>query len=149
MSYGDLLRLQREHLTTLLDLLRHEQALLVQGGAELEALEAVARDKQQQLAALDALERQRQGHQQALGDDTPTSAAEKVAVKEGVLGLWQDVLDKTRRAAHLNRLNGSLVQQRLCHNKRVLDTLLDLASSRLYDADGYARGAAGRVQSRA
>lgn len=150
MSLSALFEDQCRQAETLLALLKREQdALLCREvpGAELENL-AAAKAECYQL--LEAAERERlalQGDQPSLqgGLKSGLQAAEAA----GCLDLWQRLQGLLHQASHLNTLNGSLIQQRLDHNRKVLDVLGRLRGHALYGANGQHGRSGGGFQSRA
>ena len=149
MSPEELFEREETHLGTLVDLLRQEFDTLLQHPVDGAALEQLASAKQQQLGALEHLESLRRDSQASLGyPDTP-AGAEQAARDQHCLAPWQRVLDGTRRAEHLNRLNGTLIQQRLDHNRRVLGALRELAGNPLYGIDGQSRRHGGSLSYKA
>lgn len=102
-------------------------------GAELAAL---ASAKQSTLTAIATLEDERRQSLAREGvEDEPSGMAE-AARAAGCLPQWQALLDLARSAHHLNLLNGSLINQRMAHNRQVLAALQQLVGNPLYGVDG-------------
>ncbi|HEY8385777.1 MAG TPA: flagellar export chaperone FlgN [Porticoccaceae bacterium] len=139
MSLAELFARQEAHLGTLVDLLHQEFDTLLQHPLDGEALSELASAKQQQLRAIEQLETQRRDEQARRGHGDSAAGAERTAREDHCLDHWLRVLDCTRRAQHLNRLNGALIQQQLEHNMRMLGTLRELAGNELYSTDGQSR----------
>lgn len=139
MAFGETLSWQAPLLDELLGLLRREQTLLLQGEVDGPALETIAGDKRDCLQRLQSLEDQRLAALKNMGLDSSPGAQYQAATSTDCLRLWEDVQAVTRQTKHLNQLNGILIQKRLQHNQNVLNTLRELASAPVYDADGQAR----------
>lgn len=136
MTLAALLATKQEHLDTLTTVLQQEQELLVQSRPDGALLTQLAAEKAQLFAALERLEGLRREAQQELGFDNTPTAAEQAAAQAECLPLWRTLQATARRAAHLNGLNGILVQQSLEHNQRALNTLQEMGGSFVYDANG-------------
>jgi flagella synthesis protein FlgN len=111
-------------MTALRSLMQEEQACLIQAdGATLATLTPEKSRLTQQLMAL-ATQRQ-----QALG--AAGCAAEEAGMEvwlerhaDGAARrLWQELLELTREAKELNRLNGMLIGKQLSHNQSILNAL--------------------------
>jgi flagella synthesis protein FlgN len=118
--------LREEHriMGLLLDLMQQEQQFLV--AAEVEQLNGVMEQKNSLVAQMTRLSAQRH---QAL------AAAGFPGREEGMAGwvaasgdasateLWHAVLDLTRQAKELNRLNGMLINKHLVHSQGALNAM--------------------------
>lgn len=124
--------LREEHriMGLLLDLMRQEQQFLV--AADVEQLNGVTESKNALVAQMTRLSAQRH---EAL------AAAGFPAREEGMTGwiaasgdasakeLWDAVLDLTRQAKELNRLNGMLINKHLVHSQGALNAMRPTAPS--------------------
>lgn len=142
MSLAEHLRYRKQHLESLRSLLSEERELLTVGQVDGARLNGVASRKQEHLAALEGAEQQWRESGQVPEDDS-----DHAAERAGCLPLWRDTGDLARQVARLNRLNGQLIQLRLEHNQRLLNTLREAAGGELYGPDGQARGKSGRLSS--
>ena len=111
-------------LDSLVELLKQEQQMLV--SADTDALSELTPRKDQAIAQLAALSKQRHQH---LGD---AGFAAREAGMEAWLdsckdaaasAAWQQVLDRTRVAKELNRVNGMLITKHLTHNQSLINAM--------------------------
>lgn len=149
MSLADHLGRQRQRLEQLLELLNQERQALSQGQVDGERLAQLAEDKQAHFAELERFETQRREAQRRLGYGDHAQGAERAAEDADCLALWQALQDKAGRAAHLNRLNGVLIHQRLAHNQRMLGFLRERVGNSLYGPDGQSLRRGTSLSSRA
>lgn len=142
---------QLSKLEELLAVLRKEQDKLVARHDALENLEPLVAVKADLIASLGSLENERKALLLSLGysdgDDQTASAA--AAQTEGCFNQWSAVQDLCRQVAHHNEVNGSLIQLRMNHNSRLLDKLREIASERLYDAQGQPLKRSARIETSA
>lgn len=123
-SPAALLANEQQLLDNLTSLLEQEQALLI--AADAEALAALTPRKQHLVQGLSAAATAR--HQMlgaagfAAGEDgmAPWLAAQQ---DPSLSAAWAALLDQTRQARDLNRLNGSLIQRQMTHNQQALAAL--------------------------
>jgi flagella synthesis protein FlgN len=115
---------EQKLLATLVDLLKQEQGLLVAADADgLAALTPQKSELVQQLA-LQSAERHR-----ALGEggfEAGEAGMEPWLAASGdqeARAAWEQLLELTREAKELNRLNGMLINKHLAHNQQVLGAL--------------------------
>ncbi|GHA05935.1 flagella synthesis protein FlgN [Oceanisphaera arctica] len=149
MSLGHHLAQQQQRLAQLTELLTEEQGALSQVQVDGELLSRLAADKQALLTQLETFENQRRQAQVRLGYGQDMAGAEQAARDAGCLPQWYDLLDSTRRIAHLNSLNGTLISQRLQHNQRMLNFLNEATGQTLYGPDGQSHRRGGKLNSRA
>ncbi|MEX1198447.1 MAG: flagellar protein FlgN [Pseudohongiellaceae bacterium] len=143
----ELLERQHRYLIELEELLQREKAALLESEVDGELLAHLAASKQPLLEAIETQEGKRVAAHTGLGYDSgeATRAAEEHDCGE----IWQEIGRLLRETSHLNQLNGSLIKNRLVHNRRVLRELRQIAGAALYGADGLTRKGTGRVQSSA
>ena len=136
--------LQQEHqlITSLLDILKEEQDLLVNADTDsLAALTPRKSDLIQQLAASAS-----QRHQQLAAAGFPAEEAGMGAYlaaiqDEQATRLWEELLEHTRAAKELNRVNGMLIGRQMAHNQTVI-AAMKLAAS---DTDATTYGPSGQT----
>ncbi len=118
---------EEEHImATLLDVLRQEQQLLV--SAEIESLPAVTTRKTALVTQMTLLSAQRH---RALGkcgfaaEEAGMDAwiAASGAAREESDRLWQALLQHTRAAKELNRVNGMLINKQMAHTQDALQAV--------------------------
>lgn len=118
------LRDEKQLITTLLDLLKQEQQLLV--SADSDGLTTVTPLKSSLVAQMAQLAEQRHGALGAAGY-APREAGMETwldACKDAAAAsLWQDLLALTREAKEMNRVNGMLINKQMAHNQAVLNAM--------------------------
>jgi len=149
MSLQNHLHQQLERMHTMEALLKSEQALLGEGKVDGAALEALAKEKQKLFADLEESELKRRKAQERLGYPLNSEGSEQAALDSNCGGLWQQLITTTEAVAHLNALNGDLIQHRLQHNQQMLNILRDAAGTNLYGPDGQSNKSMPRVSSKA
>jgi flagella synthesis protein FlgN len=120
------LREEEQIMSTLLDLLRQEQHLLVT--AEIESLSAITTRKTALVTQMTLLSAQR--HRSLGKSGFPAEeagmdawiAASGEARKESAT-LWSALLQHTREAKELNRVNGMLINKQMGHTQGALQAL--------------------------
>ena len=124
------LRDELDALSTLVDLMKQEQQCLV--AADTDGLNLVTPQKAQHIAQLGALSAQRHAQLQAAGFAADDGAMEGwlAASKDAQAGAqWQTLLDKTREAKELNRVNGMLINKQMQHTKTLIDAMRTSANA--------------------
>lgn len=150
MGLSDHLKKQHQCLSSLLELLDDERRALATGRVDGQRLNDLAESKQQRFDELERLESQRRQALQRLGYDNSRQGSDRAARDAGCRDSWQDFCDTAERVRRLNQLNGSVIQNRLSHNQRLLNFLHEAADNGVYGADGQARRQGlGRVASQA
>lgn len=118
---------EEEHImSTLLDVLKQEQQLLV--SAEIENLPAVTTRKTALVTQMTLLSAQRHRALGKSGFPAQESGmdawiAASGAAREEAAALWQALLDHTRQAKELNRINGMLINKQMSHTQGALQAL--------------------------
>ena len=120
------LREEAHIMSTLLDVLKQEQQLLV--SADIDELPAVTTRKTALVTQMTLLSAQRH---RALGKSGfPAQEAGMDAwiaasgeAREESAALWQALLDHTRQAKELNRVNGMLINKQMGHTQGALQAL--------------------------
>lgn len=126
----DTLRQELALMTTLHDLMKQEQQMLV--SADSDGLAALTPQKSQLISQLAMLASQRH---QALGG--AGFAAQEAGMeawldscKDGSASkLWQDLLARTREGKEQNRLNGMLINKQLAYNQNMINAMRQPASA--------------------
>jgi len=132
------LREEQRIVTVLLDVLQQEQQHLVE--ADIDALTALTPRK---AALINEMAIEASARHDALG------AAGHPAQESGMDGwlaahgddaaraLWEQVLDLTREAKELNRLNGMLINKHLSHTQGALNALRPQKQGNFYGPSGH------------
>lgn len=123
-SPSSTLREEQTLIISLTALMKHEQQLLI--GADTDGLTALTPQKSQLIGRMAALAAQRH---QALG--AAGFAAGEAGMENwldgcgeaGVKDEWQDLLNLTRAAKELNRVNGMLINKQMAHNQTILNAM--------------------------
>lgn len=136
------LRLERDTMTELLDLLNQEQQYLV--GADTDALEKATPAKTAMVKRMAAATAQRHETLVAAGYPGNDGAMDQWLATSGdtdAAVLWQSLLDLTREAKELNRVNGMLIARHLAHNQGLLNAMRQPAG----EADTTVYGPSGQT----
>jgi flagella synthesis protein FlgN len=118
---------EEEHImSTLLDVLRQEQQLLVK--AEIESLQAVTTRKTALVTQMTLLSAQRHRALGKAGFPAQESGMDAWIAASGEArdesaALWQALLAHTREAKELNRINGMLINKQMGHTQGALQAL--------------------------
>ncbi|HEX8873587.1 MAG TPA: flagellar protein FlgN [Nitrosospira sp.] len=135
---------ERDATLNFIDLLRREQGTLQQ--IDVSALAPLADEKMQQVQRLAQLADGRNRWLATLGHSGDRSGMEHVLHDyPAATGVWNELLQLAEAAAHLNKINGVLIDQRLRHNQQAL-AVLQAASSRdsdLYGSNGQPQASSG------
>lgn len=136
-----LLREEQRLMTSLLEVLKQEQQHLV--AANIDGLTALTPEKSALVGQLSTLAKRRHGALGAAGF-VPQEAGmtEWIAARGDSAGdaLWQTLLEQTRAAKELNRVNGMLINKHMSHTQGALQALRPraAASSSFYGPSGHA-----------
>ena len=128
---------EQQLMSSMLDLLKQEQTSLVDAHAD--GVAEVTQLKSDVVAQLTALARQRHAALASAGFDAGESGMEPWLAAKGdaaARALWEQLLDATRGAKELNRVNGMLVARQLAHNQTVLNAMRTPATASSADAAG-------------
>ncbi|WP_417071076.1 flagella synthesis protein FlgN [Niveibacterium terrae] len=136
IRFSALLSENTGQLVHFVELLKHEQELLVEG--RVEELLALAEDK---TAAVRQMQNAENSRALALGADGIDPSAESVAAFVQGKGktledAWARYLSLAREASELNQINGKLIRQHMQNNQLALSVLLSASEIPLYNADG-------------
>lgn len=135
---------ERDATLSFIDLLRREQGTLQQ--IDVSALAPLADEKMQQVQRLAQLADGRNRWLATLGHSGDRSGMEHVLHDyPAATDVWNELLQLAETAAHLNKINGVLIDQRLRHNQQAL-AVLQAASSRdsgLYGSNGQPQASSG------
>jgi flagella synthesis protein FlgN len=114
----------------LLDLMRQEQQFLV--AADVERLNGVTENKNALVAQMTRLSAQRHEALAAAGFPAREEGMASWIAASGDASaqeLWDSVLDLTRQAKELNRVNGMLINKHLVHSQGALNAMRPTAPS--------------------
>lgn len=115
---------EQQHLGSIIELLKQEQALLV--AADADGLAELTPRKNSLLQELAALSAQRHAALVAAGCEGAEAGMEPWLAVGGnteARSQWEALLDLARQAKELNRVNGILINKQLAHNQGVLNAL--------------------------
>lgn len=149
MSLASLLTDQQQRVDALISLLGNEQSLLTQGDIDGEALADVAHQKQQLLTELERIETLRRSVQKRLGYESGAQGAKTAARDAGCTATWNQLLEKSERAARMNALTGEMLSLRMQHNQKMLDYIRQIAEKTLYNPNGRNSAQPGRINASA
>lgn len=110
-------------IASVLDLMKQEQQLLV--SADTAGLDELTPRKAQVVAEMTALARQRHQSLAAAGFSADEAGMQAWVDGSGAQALsgWQELLDKTRDAKELNRINGMLITRQLSHTQGLINAM--------------------------
>lgn len=140
----DFLAREQAALDRFIDLLKQEQAALVD--ANVDVLQHISEDKQKQSDQLNDLARQRIALLQGAGFSTDRAGVQAWLAQQSpaVRDDWQKLLDTAEAAQHLNQTNGTLIQTHLEFNQRALIALMQAANvANVYGEDGQPQAGPG------
>lgn len=135
---------EQQLIASLVELMQQEQQLLV--AADADALAAVTPAKTQMVQELAALSKQRHAALAAAGCEGSEAGMEPWLAVGGspeARAQWERLLELTREAKELNRVNGMLINKHLAHNQGVLNALRTPTGSGdvgVYGASGQTLG---------
>lgn len=138
---------ERDATQNFIDLLRREQRTLQQ--ADVSELVALTNEKTHQVQQLAQLADARNRWLATLGYTGDRSGVERVLHDcPAATGVWKELLQLAGMAAHLNKINGDLIDQRLRYNQQALAVLQAATpeNSGLYGSDGQPRSFSGGRQ---
>ena len=135
---------EHQHLSSLIELMKQEQQLLV--AADADGLAQTTPRKNALLQTLADLSAERHAALLAAGCEGSEAGMEPwlaVGGSEEARAQWEALLELAREAKELNRVNGMLINKQLAHNQGVLNALRMPASADaggVYGASGQAVG---------
>lgn len=118
------LNAEQQHVTSLLELMKQEQTLLV--AADADGLAELTPRKNALLQALAELSAERHAALLAAGCEGSEAGMEAwlaVGGNAAARSQWEQLLDLARQAKELNRVNGMLINKQLAHNQGVLNAM--------------------------
>ncbi|KQQ33449.1 flagellar biosynthesis protein FlgN [Duganella sp. Leaf126] len=133
----DNLREEAHIMTTLLDLLKQEQQMLV--SAEIEALDGVTSKKTALISQMTLLSAQRHRALAKAGFPAEEAGMEAWIAASGddqIADAWTALLDTTREAKELNRINGMLINKQISNTQGALAALRPATGGQTYSATG-------------
>ena len=133
------LREEAQIMAALLELLKQEQLLLV--AAEIDGLPAVTSKKTALIAQMTLLSAQRPRPLGKAGFPAQEAGMEAwiaAGADEHIAQSWKLLLEHTREAKELNRVNGMLINKQMGHTQGALQALQPLSSgaNNVYSASG-------------
>ena len=137
MTPSTTLQDEQQLMSSMLTLLKHEQSCLVDAHAD--GVAEVTQQKSDAITQLGTLARQRHAALASAGFDASESGMEPWLAAHGdtaARAAWEQLLDFTRTAKELNRVNGMLVARQLAHNQTVLNAKRTPATAGSADAGG-------------
>jgi len=131
--------LQAEHklIAALHDVLKQEQELLV--AADIDSLDGLTPRKAELINEMALQAHQRHRALGAAGCAKSEAGMETWLNAHGTpadRALWSEVLDQTREAKELNRLNGMLINRQLSHTQGALQALRPQSQASVYGPSG-------------
>ena len=117
-------------LTAMVDLLKQEQQLLINANSDL--LQMLTPQKATAVNQLATLANERHQHLGAAGFAAGEEGMQEWMGKKadaGARALWQRLLDETREAKELNRLNGMLINRQLNQTQTIINAMRTPAAS--------------------
>jgi len=131
------LRAEHKLITALHDVLREEQELLV--AADIDNLDGLTPRKAELINEMALQANQRHRALGAAGCAKSEAGMESWLNDHGTRddrALWSEVLDQTRKAKELNRLNGMLINRQLSHTQGALHALRPQSQANVYGPSG-------------
>lgn len=141
MSDSPMNSLRSEHalIVELLEVLKQEQAHLV--AADIEQMTALTPHKSELVSQMAVLATERHKALAAHGYEAQEAGMEAWLAVQGdadASALWQQVLDTTRAAKELNRINGMLINKHLSQTQGALQALRpQAAAAAVYGPTGH------------
>lgn len=136
------LREEQRVITALLDVLQQEQRHLV--AADIDGLTELTPKKSALVNDMAVLAGQRHNALGAAGYKAEEAGMDAWLAAGGdaeAAPLWSEVLELTRAAKELNRLNGTLISKHLSHTQGALQALRPQAQGNFYGPSGHATAA--------
>ncbi|WP_256079185.1 flagella synthesis protein FlgN [Massilia sp. YIM B04103] len=133
------LHAEQNLISALLEILKLEQKHLV--AADIDSLTALTPQKTALVNQMAVLASQRHSALGAAGYAAQESGMEAWLAASGdatAHSLWQQVLELTREAKEMNRLNGVLINKHLNHTQGALNALRPQTQSQVYGPSGHA-----------
>ena len=126
----DTLHDEQHLVSSLLDLMKQEQQCLI--GADTDGLNAITPRKAERMNELAVLANQRH---QALGasgfpaDEAGMQAWAGQSADRAASEAWHTLLDLTREAKEINRVNGMLINKQMTHNQGLINAMRQPANA--------------------
>ena len=134
----DTLHDEQHLVSSLLDLMKQEQQCLI--GADTDALNAITPRKAELMNELAVLANQRHQLLDAAGfpaEEAGMQAFVAQADDRSASDAWHVLLDLTREAKEINRINGMLINKQMTHNQNLINAMRQPANAA--DAAVYGR----------
>ena len=126
----DTLHDEQQLVSSLLDLMRQEQQCLI--GADIESLNAITPRKAELMNELAVLANRRHEALAAAGftaEETGMQEWVGQAANHGAVAAWTALLERTREAKEVNRVNGMLINKQMTHNQGLLNAMRQPANA--------------------
>lgn len=139
------LREEQRVITELLEVLKQEQQQLL--AADIDGLTALTPRKSSLVNDMAVLASQRHNALGAAGYKAEEAGMEAWLAASGdaeAAPLWSQVLEQTRQAKELNRVNGTLISKHLSHTQGALQALRPQAQGNFYGPSGQPTSATPR-----
>ncbi|MDB5916833.1 MAG: hypothetical protein JWR40_1067 [Massilia sp.] len=123
-SLTTILRDEQRLITSLVELMKQEQQFLVK--ADSDGLETITAQKSALVQQMSALSSQRHLALGAAGFAAGEAGMEPwlaACRDDDAAALWRDLLERTRAAKELNRVNGMLINKQMTHTQVVLNAM--------------------------
>lgn len=133
---------EQQHIAALVELMKQEQQLLIDADADgLAQLTPHKAQLVQQVAALSAVRHRALGVAGFAAGESGMEPWLAVSGDAAVRARWDGLLELTREAKELNRVNGMLINKQMAHTQNVLSALRPASPS----ADAGVYGASGQT----
>lgn len=126
----DTLHDEQQLLTSLLDLMKQEQQCLID--ADIDKLNAITPRKAELMNDLAVLANQRHQALEAAGfaaEEAGMQAWVEKTANTSTFDAWNHLLDLTREAKEVNRLNGMLINKQMTHNQNLINAMRQPANA--------------------
>jgi flagellar biosynthesis protein FlgN len=126
----DTLHDEQQLVSSLLDLMKQEQQCLI--GADIDGLNAITPRKAELMNELAVLANQRHQALTAAGfaaEETGMQEWVAQAANRGAGAAWEQLLQLTREAKEVNRLNGTLINKQMTHNQNLINAMRQPANA--------------------
>lgn len=126
----DTLHDEQQLLSSLLDLMKQEQQCLID--ADIDSLNAITPRKAELMNELAVLANQRHQALEAAGfaaEEAGMQAWVEQTASSSAADGWSNLLDLTREAKEVNRLNGMLINKQMTHNQNLINAMRQPANA--------------------
>ena len=135
-------------ISCLIDLMKQEQQFLVAANSDgLATLTPLKTDLVEQMAALAQQRHQSLAHDGFAASETGMASWMVRMADPSLSAIWELLLDKTREAKELNRVNGMLINKQLSNNQALINAMrapAGAADTHFYGPSGQATAVTGK-----